>query len=119
MIEPKDATRDSRQYSCLCGRSRRCKAAILRWPIWSAGLLTRHRMLARMSHLNDVEVDGRTHFAQDDLDVRRECAKTLIWPAERMRQLPKARKPATNSSGHLPEPQFRLTPIGNDCSTLF
>ena len=43
---------------------------------------TAHRVLAWMTYLNDVEDGGATHFVYQDLDVRPEKGKTLIWPAE-------------------------------------
>lgn len=41
-----------------------------------------HRVLAWMTYLNDVEDGGTTHFVHQNISVRPEKGKTLIWPAE-------------------------------------
>jgi tetratricopeptide (TPR) repeat protein len=41
-----------------------------------------HRVLAWMTYLNDVEDGGSTHFIHQNLDIKPETGKTLIWPAE-------------------------------------
>lgn len=43
---------------------------------------TSHRVLAWMTYLNDVEEGGSTHFSHQNLDIKPEQGKTLIWPAE-------------------------------------
>lgn len=45
-------------------------------------LYTAHRVLAWMTYLNDVEDGGQTNFHHYDIDIKPECGKTLIWPAE-------------------------------------
>ena len=40
------------------------------------------RVLAWMSYLNDVDDGGETAFAHQNMEVRPEKGKTLIWPAE-------------------------------------
>jgi tetratricopeptide (TPR) repeat protein len=41
-----------------------------------------HRVLAWMTYLNDVDDGGNTHFIHQNLDIKPEQGKTLIWPAE-------------------------------------
>lgn len=43
---------------------------------------TSHRVFAWMTYLNDVDAGGETHFVHQNLDVKPEKGKTLIWPAE-------------------------------------
>ncbi len=43
---------------------------------------TSHRVLAWMTYLNDVEDGGATRFEHQDLEVKPEQGKTLIWPSE-------------------------------------
>jgi prolyl 4-hydroxylase len=41
-----------------------------------------HRLFAFITYLNDDFENGRTHFIHQQLRVRPEKGKTLIWPAE-------------------------------------
>lgn len=41
-----------------------------------------HRLFAFMTYLNDDFEDGETHFIHQQLKVKPEKGKTLIWPAE-------------------------------------
>lgn len=43
---------------------------------------TSHRVLAWMSYLNDVDDGGETHFVHQNMDVKPQKGKTMIWPAE-------------------------------------
>jgi hypothetical protein len=43
---------------------------------------TLHRVLVWMTYLNDVDDGGHTNFLHYELDIKPECGKTLIWPAE-------------------------------------
>ncbi|HZV99890.1 MAG TPA: 2OG-Fe(II) oxygenase [Methylophilaceae bacterium] len=41
-----------------------------------------HRLFAFMTYLNDDFEDGETHFIHQQLKIKPEKGKTLIWPAE-------------------------------------
>lgn len=41
-----------------------------------------HRLFAFMTYLNDDFEDGNTHFIHQQLKIKPEKGKTLIWPAE-------------------------------------
>ena len=41
-----------------------------------------HRLFAFMTYLNDDFEDGHTHFIHQQLKIKPEKGKTLIWPAE-------------------------------------
>ena len=45
-------------------------------------LASLHRLFAFMTYLNDDFEDGETHFIHQQLKVKPEKGKTLIWPAE-------------------------------------
>ena len=45
-------------------------------------IINSFRVLAWMSYLNDVEDGGTTSFTHQDMEVKPEKGKTLIWPAE-------------------------------------
>ena len=45
-------------------------------------LATSHRILAWMTYLNDVETGGCTRFVHQNLEVKPQRGKTLIWPSE-------------------------------------
>ena len=43
---------------------------------------TLHRLFAWMTYLNDVDDGGQTNFSHDEIKIKPETGKTLIWPAE-------------------------------------
>lgn len=43
---------------------------------------TSHRVLAWMTYLNDIDDGGETRFVHQNIEVKPEKGKTLIWPAE-------------------------------------
>jgi hypothetical protein len=45
-------------------------------------LASLHRLFAFMTYLNDDFEDGHTHFIHQQLRIKPEKGKTLIWPAE-------------------------------------
>lgn len=47
-----------------------------------ADIATSHRLLARMTYLNDVDDGGSTCFTHQGIYIKPEKGKTLIWPAE-------------------------------------
>ena len=46
------------------------------------GISNLHRIFAWMTYLNDVDDGGTTDFDYYKINVKPECSKTLIWPAE-------------------------------------
>lgn len=45
-------------------------------------LASLHRLFAFMTYLNDDFEDGHTHFVHQQLKIKPEKGRTLIWPAE-------------------------------------
>ena len=46
------------------------------------GIASSHKLLAWMTYLNDVEDGGETVFVNQNIEVKPEIGKTLIWPAD-------------------------------------
>jgi len=52
------------------------------WHCESAGLMSRHRLLAFMIYLNDVDEGGETEFLYQHKRIKAETGKLLIWPSQ-------------------------------------